>query len=199
MNLLLVDEFQDIAAGHLPVIQETLSHAANPRTILTGTPKLIDNPLEGCFNLSTANIWTIDCTQCGTGVTIDEHALGPTGLVTHLPIASGRRTRALGPARSAFRWGQGFSISHAMVPWHRGRYDQILERRKTMIRSDSATKCLRPRWAIVVSRSEVEQCCGEARMLRHGEQEGLGIACLFLRRSIGAAASTAGPSWSWPA
>ena len=37
-TLLLVDEFQDIAAGHLPVLQETLSHAANPRTILTARP-----------------------------------------------------------------------------------------------------------------------------------------------------------------
>ena len=38
-QLLLVDEFQDIAAGDLPVLQETLSHARNGRTILTGTPE----------------------------------------------------------------------------------------------------------------------------------------------------------------
>ena len=46
-DLLLVDEFQDIAAGDLPVLQETLSHVRDRRTILTGTPKLIENHLEG--------------------------------------------------------------------------------------------------------------------------------------------------------
>ena len=37
-SLLLVDEFQDIAADDLPVLQETLSHAAHGRTILTVRP-----------------------------------------------------------------------------------------------------------------------------------------------------------------
>jgi len=46
-DLLLVDEFQDIAAGDLPILEETMSHARNGRTILTGTPKSVDNHLEG--------------------------------------------------------------------------------------------------------------------------------------------------------
>jgi phage terminase large subunit GpA-like protein len=45
-NLLLIDEFQDIAAGNLPVLQEVLSHAIHGRTIITGTPKTIENHLE---------------------------------------------------------------------------------------------------------------------------------------------------------
>jgi phage terminase large subunit GpA-like protein len=37
-DLLLVDEVQDVAAGDLPVLRETLSHSTLGRTILTGTP-----------------------------------------------------------------------------------------------------------------------------------------------------------------
>ena len=79
-QLLLVDEFQDVAEGDLPVLQETLSHAENGRTILTGTPKLIDNHLEAMFRQSTAHEWTIHCTGCGRAVVLDERCLGPRGL-----------------------------------------------------------------------------------------------------------------------
>jgi hypothetical protein len=174
-SMLIIDEFQDVAPGHLAVMQETLSHAANPRTILTGTPKLIDNQLEGCFNLSTANIWTIDCPQCRTGVTIDERALGPTGLIC--PACQSPVDAEQGhwvPRNPLSGWGQGFSISHCMVPWHRGRYDQILERQQTYDPVRFRNEVLGLPASLgdhVVSRSEVEQCCGEARMLRHSEQE----------------------------
>src|SRR5207248_7186253 len=35
-DLLLVDEFQDIASGRLPVLEETLSHSPLRRVVLTG-------------------------------------------------------------------------------------------------------------------------------------------------------------------
>ncbi len=82
-NMLLVDEVQDVAAGYVPVLLETLSHATFPRTIFAGTPKLVDNHLEGMFTQSTANHWTISCRQCGVGVTIDERCFGRDR--THLP------------------------------------------------------------------------------------------------------------------
>ena len=66
-DLLLVDEFQDIAAGDLPVLQETLSHSTDGRTILTGTPKSIDNHLSAVFHQSTANEWTMTCEGCASG------------------------------------------------------------------------------------------------------------------------------------
>ena len=53
-DVLFVDEFQDIAAGDLAVLQETLSHSERGDVILTGTPKSIDNHLEGVFRQSTA-------------------------------------------------------------------------------------------------------------------------------------------------
>jgi hypothetical protein len=177
-STLFVDELQDVAPGHLAVLQETLSHAANPRTILCGTPKLLDNQLEACFNLSTANIWTIDCPQCRTGVTIDERALGPTGLIcpTCQSPLDAERGRWV-PRNPLSRWGQGFAISHCMVPWHRGRYHQILERRQSYDPIRFRNEVLGLPASLgdhLVSRSEVEQCCGEARMLRHSEQEALG-------------------------
>jgi hypothetical protein len=63
-QLLLVDEFQDMAPGDLPVLEETMSHAVGGRTILTGTPKSIDNHLENLFAKSTANEWTVTCSKC---------------------------------------------------------------------------------------------------------------------------------------
>nr|MBC8867949.1 phage terminase large subunit family protein [Planctomycetota bacterium] len=70
-GLLLVDEFQDMAAGDLPVLQETLSHAENGRAILTGTPKSIDNHLEAMFLQSTVNERTTGCGDCGKGAVVD--------------------------------------------------------------------------------------------------------------------------------
>lgn len=37
-DFLFVDEFQDIAGGELPVLEEALSHSRHRRVILTGTP-----------------------------------------------------------------------------------------------------------------------------------------------------------------
>ncbi len=42
-DLLLVDEFQDIADGHLPALEETRSHSDLRQVVLTGTPKTMDD------------------------------------------------------------------------------------------------------------------------------------------------------------
>ena len=60
-DLLFVDEFQDVAAGYLPVLQETLSHSERGYTIITATPKMIDNPIEDVFRLSTGCEWQVPC------------------------------------------------------------------------------------------------------------------------------------------
>lgn len=130
-TLLLADEFQDIAPGVLPVLQETLSHApGGGRTILTGTPKMIDNHLEAMFNQSTANQWTIACSGCQKQVILDERCLGATGIVCPgcqgpLDVSQGRWV----PRNPGARWGEGFWISHPMVPWL--DFDDICERRSS--------------------------------------------------------------------
>ena len=75
-DILMIDEFQDIAGGDLPVLLETLSHSALGRVILTGTPKLVDNHLESVFQHSTACEWTMPCQNCQQGVTISARGAG---------------------------------------------------------------------------------------------------------------------------
>jgi len=170
-NLLLVDEFQDIASGNLPVLQETLSHATHGRTILTGTPKSVDNHLEAMFNLSTANCWLIPCSRCGHDVTLDERCLGATGLVCPKCDAgvncSEGRWVAGNPTAT---WGQGYSISHPMVPWL--NHDDILEKQRSYdpVRFRNEVMGLPTSIGeLLVTRAELEECCTGPAMTRPGE------------------------------
>jgi phage terminase large subunit GpA-like protein len=99
---LYIDEYQDIAPHHLPVLQETLSHAKDGRTILAGTPKSVDNCLEAAYAASTANEWTITCEKCRKGVIHDLRCLGACGIVCpecQVPVDS--------------RWGSGSPATHS--------------------------------------------------------------------------------------
>jgi hypothetical protein len=129
-DVLLIDEFQDIAAGDLPVLQETLSHAERGSTILAGTPKLDDNHLQAMFNQSTSNEWTTTCSDCGKNVIPDERCLGSTGIAcpqcqVSLDLSTGRWV----PRNPDATWGDGFWINYLMVPWAQN-YDQFLERQR---------------------------------------------------------------------
>jgi hypothetical protein len=165
-DILLVDEFQDIAAGNLPVLQETLSHARNGRTILTGTPKLIDNHLEAMFSQSTANEWTLKCAECESGVILNEHCIAPTGIecpkchVT-LKASDGRWI----PRNPYATWGDGFWINHLMVPWI--NYDEIIDRRQIYDLAKFKNEVLGLPTNIgehVVTREELEACCNRRPM-----------------------------------
>ena len=113
----MIDEFQDIAGGDLPVLQETLSHSELGRVILTGTPKLVDNHLEAMFQQSTACEWTMSCENCQQGVTISERTLGVSGLICP------RCQLLVDPRQGEWRarhpnaaWGSGYWIRHPMLP-----------------------------------------------------------------------------------
>ena len=75
-DFLLIDEFQDIADGDLPVLEETLSHSAHRRVILTGTPKSVDNHLEQMFAQSTAHEWLVPC-ECPQAPVVPEGSSCP--------------------------------------------------------------------------------------------------------------------------
>ena len=172
-NLVLIDEVQDIAAGHIPVLAEVTSHFKGARMILTGTPKLVDNHLEGFFNQSTANVWTMTCGGCSKPVTIDERALGPEGLICpdcghSVNAAEGRWV----PRNPHATWGVGFTISHAMAPWitHSG----VLERQRTYDPASFRNEVLGlPNWLgdHIVTRAELEACCTDRPMLRRVRRE----------------------------
>ncbi len=160
-QLLLVDEFQDIAAGDYPVLREILSHASDGRTVLVGTPKSVENHLEAYFSISTAREWQIFCPQCRGGVALDERCLGPHGVtcpVCHTQLDCQKAqwiTR--NPAAS---WGEGFCINHLMVPWL--NYDDVLERQRSydLVRFKNEVLGLPSVTGDqVVSRAELEACC----------------------------------------
>jgi hypothetical protein len=76
-DLLICDEYQDIAAGYLPVLKETLAHSSRPITILSGTPKEVTNHLEDTFARSSACAWTVQCEGCSAEVVPDQKCVGP--------------------------------------------------------------------------------------------------------------------------
>jgi Phage terminase large subunit (GpA) len=162
-DLLLVDEFQDVAAGHLPVLQETLSHAANGRMILVGTPKSVENHLEEVFCKSTANEWWVRCLPCQKKFILHERCIGQQSVVcpdcsTPVDPQDGRWF----PRNPNAAWGEGYSISHLMVPWI--NHDNILARQQTYDRLQFKNEVLGLPTTIgdsVVTRAELEACCLE--------------------------------------
>ena len=158
---LYIDEYQDIAPNHLPVLQETLSHAKDGRTILAGTPKSIDNCLEGAFSASTRNEWTINCEKCQKGVILDERCLGEHGIVCpdcQVPIDS--RLGQWVPRNPQSTWGDGFWICHPMVPWL--NYDKILDRQRLYDLALFKNEVLGLPSTLgdhLVTRQELEACC----------------------------------------
>jgi len=158
---LYVDEFQDIAPNHLPVLLETLSHAKDGRTILAGTPKSIDNCLEAAFSASTANEWAITCEQCNKDVILDERCLGVRGIVCpDCQFSIDPRLGRWVSRNPLSTWGDGFWVCHPMVPWL--NYDEILERQRLYDLARFKNEVLGLPSTLgdhIVTRQELEACC----------------------------------------
>ena len=160
-DVLFVDEFQDVAAGHLPVMQETLSHSSRAQTVITGTPKLSDNPLEGVFQRSTAAEWRVPCGTCGTDTRLDDGVIFSDGLGcpnchSDIEPSSGSWVRR----NPESDWGQGFSVNHLMVPWV--THNDILSRMVSYDPTRFKNECLGLPTSLgehVITRREAEQCC----------------------------------------
>ena len=167
-DMLVVDEFQDVAAGDLPVLEEALSHSAYGRVLLTGTPKMIENPIEGVFAQSTAHAWQVPCGQCRNDVVLDDESLGPTG--PWCPRCQGAIDPAAGrwvPRNPHAVWGDGFWINHLMVPWV--AYPSLLEKQQTYDQARFLNECLGLPTTLgdhLVTRAEVEACCVDRAMAR---------------------------------
>jgi hypothetical protein len=165
-DLLVIDEFQDVADGHLPVLEETLSHSLLRRVVLTGTPKTIDNHLESVFRQSTACEFKVSCAGCGHEAVLDERCLGPAGPVC--PECQGSITPSRGRwvARNpTSTWGDGFWINHLMVPWV--NYQELLERQRTYDPALFKNECLGLPTTLgdhIVTRAELEACCQDRAM-----------------------------------
>ena len=165
-DVLIVDEFQDITPGGLPVIEETLSHSQISKLILTGTPKSIDNHLEGVYSQSTAYEWLVPCQECECRVTLDESCIGPASLVCpecQQPIDP--RQGLWLPRNPQSVWGDGYWINHLMVPWV--SHPQLLARQQTYDPAAFRNECLGLPTTLgdhIVTREEVEACCTDCPM-----------------------------------
>lgn len=61
-----IDEVQDMDPDHIPIIRETMSHSPFGSLMqLTGTPKSMDNPLQGLWVRSSQAEWFVPCHACG--------------------------------------------------------------------------------------------------------------------------------------
>ena len=166
-DFLLIDEYQDVAGGDLPVLEETLSHSEYRRVILTGTPKTIDNHLEDAFNRSSAHEWRVPC-QCGQQVLLDEKCLGLTG-----PVCPGcqeiidPRQGIWIPRNPDSAWGDGFTLNHLVTPWL--NYSDLLERQQSYNPALFRNECLGLPTYLgdhIVTREEVERCCTARSMAK---------------------------------
>ena len=167
-DFLFVDEFQDIAAGNLPVLEECLSHSKHRVVVLTGTPKLSDNHLEAVFRESTACEWHVPCPECHRGVLLDERVLGPRGLICpecRAPLDP--RSGDWVSRNPHATWGAGYWVNHPMVPWV--DHDEILERQRTYNVVMFKNEVLGLPASLgdhVVTREELEACCTNRPMAR---------------------------------
>ena len=163
--MLVIDELQDVAAGHLPVLQETLSHAKAARTILVGTPKSVENHLEGMFSQSTANEWQVPCDECQCGIVLDERCLGRVAIIC--PNCQGPLdpTRGEWVPRNPVALGGGVlrqPSDGAVAQLRRhsgtaGSYDLIRFKNEVLgLPSTTGDQ--------VVTRAELEACCSDLAM-----------------------------------
>jgi hypothetical protein len=167
-DVLFIDEAQDVAAGDLSVLQETLSHSERGDIVLTGTPKLIDNHLEAVFRQSTACEWLVPCPGCEQPTRLDEHVLAPRGLCCPKCGEQLNPRHGTWVARNPkSTWGQGFWVSHLMVPWLNA--DAILARQAAYDPARFRNECLGLPCALgdhVITREEIEACCENRPMAK---------------------------------
>jgi hypothetical protein len=166
-DYLLIDEYQDIAGGDLPILEETLSHSKHRRVFLTGTPKTVDNHLEDAFNRSTAYEWRVSC-ECGESVFLDEKCLGRNGPLCpecQSPIEPNSGQWISRNPKSI--WGDGFTLNHLATPWL--NYPELLERQDSYNPALFRNECLGLPTHLgdhIVTRDEVEECCSERPMAK---------------------------------
>jgi len=160
-DVLIVDEFQDIAAGGLPIIEETLSHSQIRKLILTGTPKSIDNHLDSVYSRSTAYEWQVPCRACQLPVILDESCIGPASLICPKCRQSIDPQHGSWVARNPqSSWGDGYWINHPMACWV--THQELLTRQQTYDPAAFRNECLGLPTSLgdhVVTREEVEACC----------------------------------------
>lgn len=143
-EILALDEIQDFMGSEIPVILECTSHYPQSRTLMAGTPKSYDNPIEQYWLETTQNEWMVPCKGCGKWNFLDEYNIGPTewyvsGRLSPGPICKKCQKSIdirLGRWESFNKKSiiQGYRIPQLMVPWIVGlkaQWARLLHKRDT--------------------------------------------------------------------
>tara|TARA_B100000927_G_scaffold253148_1_gene218710 strand:- start:150 stop:1382 length:1233 start_codon:yes stop_codon:yes gene_type:complete len=144
-DLVCIDEIQDIHTDNIPVIEECIAHSSFKFKLYSGTPKSLDNTIEGLWiDDSTQNEWVVPCDRCGGGDyrywnVLDEANIGPKFLICD---KCGKQIYAMHPDS---QWASlnpkprvpnpmdGYRIPQIMVPWI--AWDDILNKQLSYSRA----------------------------------------------------------------
>jgi hypothetical protein len=64
-DMVSIDEIQDMDSEHIPIINETMAVSDWQIRRFTGTPKTLDNTIEGLWRDSSMAEWFVQCWSCG--------------------------------------------------------------------------------------------------------------------------------------
>jgi hypothetical protein len=128
-DLTVIDEFQDILAHNIPVIEQCSSHSMWKLFRNTGTPKSYDNSIQVYWDqFSTQNEWAVPCHRHSP---IHWNILGEKNIGKKGPVCS-RCKELISPVDPAAHWVsmqpvdesnaervtfEGYRITQLMVPW----------------------------------------------------------------------------------
>ena len=129
IDLLLIDEIQDMLETAVIVGEEALSHSEKPgmpkggMKLYTGTPKTIENHIEGLWRESSQTEWLVKCWHCSGGDLSYYNNLGIPNIHPDLGLICARCGRPIDSRDGRWvhsyenRFLKGFRISQLMVPW----------------------------------------------------------------------------------
>lgn len=144
-DMVCIDEIQDIMTDNVPVIEECISHSPFKFKMYAGTPKSLDNTIEGLWiDESTQNEWVVPCDGCGGGDyrywnILDEANIGKSGLICDKcgkpidPMHEDSQWASMNPHPRAPHPMDGYRVPQLMVPWL--EWSDILNKQLTYSRA----------------------------------------------------------------
>jgi hypothetical protein len=124
--------------SEIPVIMECTSHFPDYSTMMAGTPKSYDNPIEVYWQNTTQNEWLVKCRACNHYNFLDDSNIAPTEKYINKALPPGpvckKCDKPINVAKDG-RWMSlstgkqisGYRIPQLMVPWIIGLHDQWLK------------------------------------------------------------------------
>jgi len=128
-DLVCIDEIQDILTDNISVIEECIAHSPFKYKLYSGTPKSLDNTIEGLWiDESTQNEWVVPCDHCGGGDyrhwnVLTEANIGPRFLICEKcgkqiqPMHADAQWASMNPRPRVPNPMDGYRVPQLMVPW----------------------------------------------------------------------------------